>query len=95
VPGILIMSPVGTPGEGTRPTRCRFCGFVGRVPSPGAGSQGHSENCCIRAAWFVLLACGRGGLPGEWGGWRPWQSAGCRSGACSAGTDRRGAPNFG
>jgi len=26
------MDQIGTPGEGTRPTRGRFCGGVGRVP---------------------------------------------------------------
>ena len=26
VPAILIMDEMGTPGEGTRPTRWRFCG---------------------------------------------------------------------
>ena len=34
---ILIMAQIGTPREGTRPTRGRFCGAVARVPSPGAG----------------------------------------------------------
>jgi hypothetical protein len=32
---ILIMDHIGPPGEGTRPTRGRFCGGVGRVPSGG------------------------------------------------------------
>ena len=34
---ILIMDHIGPPGEGTRPTRGRYCGNVGRVPSPGGG----------------------------------------------------------
>ncbi len=34
---ILIMDKIGTPDEGTRPTSGRFCGGVGRVPSPGGG----------------------------------------------------------
>ena len=31
-PGSLIMDHIGSPGEGTRPTRGRFCRGVGRVP---------------------------------------------------------------
>jgi hypothetical protein len=43
---ILIMDKTGTPGEGTRPTRWRFCRLVGRVPSPGGASPGHNKNRC-------------------------------------------------
>ena len=37
-----IMDQIGTPGEGTRPTRWRFLGDVGRVPSP-ADWESHNE----------------------------------------------------
>ena len=50
-PPILIMDKMGTPGEGTRPTRGRFCGGC----RPGAlsrrGGLGHNENCWKRATF--------------------------------------------
>ena len=36
---VLIIDQIGTPGDGTRPSRGRFCGGVGRVPSPGGGDR--------------------------------------------------------
>jgi len=52
-PAIRIMDQNATPGGGTRPTRGRLTGVVGRVPSPGGG-----DTAIMSIAVFPRLAVG-------------------------------------